>query len=114
MNESVGAAIIAANGLRFLRDAAADLMDRAPDDHVVEQVRRTARTVDGVLGIEKVLARRFGVGYRIVLHVEADPAMSLRDAHVLGGRVRRTLRTRLPFVVDVVVHMEPSPLQPPR
>jgi divalent metal cation (Fe/Co/Zn/Cd) transporter len=41
------------------------------------------------------------------LHVEADPAMSLHDAHILGGRVRRTLRTALPFVVDVVVHMEP-------
>jgi cation diffusion facilitator family transporter len=102
-----GAAIIAANGGRFVRHAIVDLMDRAPDADVVEQIRQTALAVDGVLGIEKVLARRFGMGYRIVLHVEADPAMSLNDAHVLGGKVRHTLRTHLSFVVDVVVHMEP-------
>jgi cation diffusion facilitator family transporter len=108
----VGAAIIVANGLRFLRHAVADLMDRAPSDDVVEQIRQRALAVEGVLGIEKVLARRFGMGYWIVMHVEADPAMSLHDAHIVGGRVRRVLRTELPSVVDVVVHMEPSPTPP--
>ena len=105
----VGALIIVVNGLRFLRHAVADLMDRAPDEDVLRQIRQTALAVEGVRGIEKILARRFGLGYRIVLHVEADPAMSLHDAHIVAGRVRRVLRTRLPFVVDVVVHMEPSP-----
>jgi cation diffusion facilitator family transporter len=108
----IGALIIVINGLRFLRTAVGDLMDRAPSEDVLAQIRRTALAVDGVRGIEKVLARRFGIGYRIVMHVEADPAMSLHDAHILGGRVRRVLRTELPFVVDVVVHMEPSPTSP--
>jgi len=107
-----GAAIIAANGARFVHRAVGDLMDRAPGPAVLARIRQSALAVDGVLGIEKILARRFGMGYRIVLHVEADPAMSLHDAHVLGGRVRRALRTQLPFVVDVVVHMEPSPARP--
>lgn len=107
-----GATIIAANGLRFVRSATADLMDRAPSGDVLDQIRRCAQSVDGVLGTEKILARRFGMGYRIVLHVEGDPAMSLHDAHVLGGRVRHALRTQLPFVVDVVVHMEPCPTRP--
>jgi cation diffusion facilitator family transporter len=107
-----GSAIIALNGLRFLRPAVADLMDRAPDDEVLETIRRTAMTVDGVQGIEKVLARRLGMGYHVVVHVEADPAMPLHDAHVLGGRVRRTLTGQLAFVVDAVIHMEPSPPAP--
>jgi cation diffusion facilitator family transporter len=109
----LAAVIIAFNGLRLLRPALADLMDRAPDSEILDQIRRTALEVGGVLGIEKVLARRFGMGYRVVLHVEADPAMSLHDAHVLGGRVRRTLAARLPYVVDTVIHMEPSPTPPP-
>ncbi len=108
----VGAAIIAANGVRFVRSAVADLMDRAPSDDVLDQIRRCAQSVEGVLGTEKLLARRVGMGYRIVLHVEGHPAMSLHDAHRLGGRVRHALRTQLPFVVDVVVHMEPSPTNP--
>jgi cation diffusion facilitator family transporter len=102
-------AIIAANGLRFMRAAVGDLMDRAPAADVLAQIRRTALAVDGVLGIEKILARRSGMGYHLVIHVEADPGMSLHDAHILGGRVRRALTGRLPFVIDAVVHMEPSP-----
>lgn len=105
----VAAVIIAVNGVRFLRVAVADLMDRAPDADVLEAIRRTAGSVDGVLGIEKVLARRVGMGYHVVMHVEADPALPLHDAHVLGGKVRRTLTRQLPFVVDAVIHMEPSP-----
>jgi cation diffusion facilitator family transporter len=108
----VGAIVIVANGLRFLRSAVADLMDRAPDEDVLREIKRAALEVEGVLGVEKVLARRFGLGYWIVMHVEADPAMSLHDAHIVGGRVRRILRTELPFVVDVVVHMEPHPTAP--
>jgi cation diffusion facilitator family transporter len=108
----VASVIIAANGVRFLRPAFADLMDRAPGDDVLDVIRRTALEIDGVLGIEKVLARRLGMGYHLVVHVEADPAMSLHDAHILGGRVRRTLTRRLPFVVDAVIHMEPSPAPP--
>jgi cation diffusion facilitator family transporter len=107
-----GAAIIAVNGGRFVRHAVGDLMDRAPGVEVLEQIKRSALAVDGVLGIEKILSRRFGMGYRVVLHVEADPAMSLYDAHIVGGRVRHALKTQLPFVVDVVVHMEPSPTRP--
>lgn len=101
--------VIAANGVRFLRPALADLMDRAPDRAVLERITEKARGIDGVLGIEKILARRTGTGYRIVLHVQADPAMCLQDAHNLGGRVRSTLIHELPGVLDVVIHMEPYP-----
>ena len=62
--------------------------------------------VEGVIAIEKAMVRRSGGGYRVVLHVEADRKMTLERAHVLGGRVRSTLRESAD-IVDVVVHMEP-------
>lgn len=99
--------IIAANGVRFLRPAVYDLMDRAPSPAVLELVRHKALEVRGVRRIEKILARRSGAGYRVVLHVEADPTLSLKEAHTLGGRVRRKLVEEMPTMVDAVIHMEP-------
>lgn len=100
--------IILWNGTRLLRPAFADLMDRAPHPELTDRLLTVAGSVEGVRHIEKVAARSVGTGYRAVLHVHADPRMSLRDAHALGGEVRSTVRATLPQVLDVVIHMEPD------
>ncbi len=98
--------VIAFNGARLLRPAVIDLMDRAPDAPVLDLVRRLAGGVPGVLAVEKIQARRGGMGYLVVIHVQADPHLPLRDAHRLGGRVRSALRQD-DTIIDAFVHMEP-------
>jgi cation diffusion facilitator family transporter len=98
--------IIAFNGLRLLRPAVADLMDRAPEPAVIDRVRALASAVPGVLAIEKIQGRRAGMNYLVAIHVQADPLLSLRDAHSLGGRVRSAIRED-PLFLDAIVHMEP-------
>jgi cation diffusion facilitator family transporter len=99
--------IIAYNGARLLRPALEDLMDRAPDPTVLERVHRAASAVPGVLRVEKIQARRAGIGHFVALHVEADPRMTLRTAHALGHDVKDAVLAELPSVLDVLVHMEP-------
>jgi divalent metal cation (Fe/Co/Zn/Cd) transporter len=99
--------IIAINGVRLFRPALADLMDRAPSTELLDQVADEASHEPGVLRIEKVLARRAGVGHFVTLHVQADPLMTLHDAHELGGRVRSRIVRSVPSVLDALIHMEP-------
>lgn len=99
--------IIGVNGLLLLRPVVADLMDRSPDPQIVESIRRIASGVPGVQAIEKLAVRRVGLGYRAVVHVQADPGLSLRDAHTLGATVTRAIHRDLQEVQSVVVHMEP-------
>lgn len=99
--------VIGVNAILLLRPAVADLMDRSPDVGVVDSIRSIAKTVPGVLAIEKLAVRRTGLSYRAVVHVQADPALPLRDAHALGGSVTRAIHERLRQVQSVVVHMEP-------
>jgi len=104
--------IIAFNGVRLLRPALADLMDRAPAAELLEEVADESAREAGVLGIEKVLARRAGVGHFVILHVQADPGMTLHDAHELGGRVRSRIVRNVRSVLDAVIHMEPYEPEP--
>jgi len=99
--------VIAANAVLLVRPAVADLMDRSPQPDVIAAIRGTASGVTGVLAIEKLAVRRVGLGYRAVVHVQADPKMSLHDAHELGGTVTRAIHKRVPQMQSVLVHMEP-------
>lgn len=99
--------IIVFNGVRMLRPALHDLMDRMPGAEVVDPVRRAAELVPGVLATEKLAVRRSGMGYRVTIHVQADPGLRLDEAHSLGGAVKAAIRAAVPQVQYVLVHMEP-------
>lgn len=101
------AAIILANAWRIVRPALEDLMDRMPGQDVVNRVRQTAADVEGVCAVEKLAVRKSGMTYRVTIHVQADPMLSLHDAHVLGGKVKTAIRGAMPQVQNVLVHMEP-------
>jgi cation diffusion facilitator family transporter len=106
--------VIFFNGVNMLRPALQDLMDRMPGPEIVEPIRHAAVSVPGVRATEKLAVRRAGMGYRVTIHVQADPRLPLDDAHVLGGRVKSAIRAAVPSVQYVLVHMEPfSAVAPP-
>lgn len=99
--------VIGFNGVSMLRAALHDLMDGRPGDDVIDPIRQAALAVPGVLAVEKLHVRKAGLAYRVTLHVQADPAMPLYEAHVLGGRVKSMICRIIPRVNYVLVHMEP-------
>lgn len=101
------AGIIAFNGINLLRRPLNDLMDAMPESGVVERVRTAAEGVPGVLHTEKLAIRRTGLVYRVTIHVQAEPSLTLHEAHVLSGIVKSAIRAALPEVQSVLVHMEP-------
>jgi cation diffusion facilitator family transporter len=103
----LAACVIGWNGLSMLRAALHDLMDRMPGEDVVAPIRGAALSVPEVRAIEQLHVRRAGMAYRVTLHVQADGSLSLREAHVLSGRVKGAIRAASPQVNYVLVHMEP-------
>ncbi len=103
----LAAFVIALNGISLLRPAIHDLMDRMPDRPIVQQITATALDVDGVRAIEKLRVRKVGTEYFVDLHVQADETLPLREAHNLSGQVKGAIRSAIPEVAGVLIHMEP-------
>lgn len=103
----VASVVIAFNAVLLMRPALHDLMDRMPGHGIVRSIRLAAEAVPGVLAIEKLAVRKAGLGYRVNLHVQAEPTMPLDQAHVLSGRVKGAIQKEVPQVQSVLVHMEP-------
>lgn len=103
----VAAILVAVNGVRTLRPAISGLMDEAPDSTVKEQAMVAACSVDGVRKVENLKLRRSGLGFYVDLHVQADPTISLEDAHEIAAKVKYSILAAIPSAVNVLVHMEP-------
>jgi cation diffusion facilitator family transporter len=104
--------VVIVTGVRILRHASLELVDTMPDAGRMLRLRTTALGIPGVQGVDKAYARKTGMQYHVDLHIEVDPAMSVADAHVVAGHVRGRIRTDLPWVADVLVHVEPAAQRP--
>jgi cation diffusion facilitator family transporter len=105
--------VIVWTGSRLFWRSLHELLDRQADPETLEAVRQEALAVPGVLGVEKLLVRKSGLEFLVDIHVEVDPDLSVRDSHEIGHAVKNRLLQRIVTVKDVLVHIEPSPVQSP-
>jgi cation diffusion facilitator family transporter len=104
----VAGAIIAWNGWRLLRPALNELMDAAPGSALISDIRTAASAVPGVNAVEKCIVRKMGFQYFVDMHVEVDPRITVQQGHHIAHNVKNKVRSAIPSVCDVLVHIEPS------
>jgi cation diffusion facilitator family transporter len=95
-------------GMQVLSDSSYALLDTMPEGHRLEEIKAVALAVEGAWGIEKVHARKTGFQYHVDLHLEVNPNSTVYQAHQVGGAVRRRIREEVPWVADVLIHIEPG------
>ncbi len=95
--------------IQVVRRTVDQLVDTMPGTAKMAEIRKAALSVPGTLGIEKCFARRTGLKYHVDLHLEVDPELTVRESHEIATRVRFAVTGNVPWVADVLVHVEPSP-----
>jgi cation diffusion facilitator family transporter len=105
--------IVVITGVRVVRETSLQLMDTMPGEAVMQRIREVARTVPGVVDVEKCYARKTGFQYHVDLHLEVDPEITVRESHNIATEVRIQLKENLDFIADVLVHVEPAPARVP-
>jgi cation diffusion facilitator family transporter len=101
--------IVIATAARVIYESGMQLIDTMPDDQSMQRIREVALGVADVAGVEKCFARKTGFKYHVDLHLEVDPEITVRESHDIATQVRDTIRQQLPWVADVLIHVEPSP-----
>src|SRR5438876_808133 len=101
-------AIIATTGARLLGPALREILDTAPRGEISESIRRAARSVPGVIDLDKCFVRKMGVAYYVDLHVQVNGSLSVHEGHQLAHRVKDAIRATNPRIADVLVHIEPA------
>jgi cation diffusion facilitator family transporter len=100
--------VIVYNGLMLLKAAVNELMDAAPPADYLGALRASAAAVPGVLEIEKLHVRKYGMGYLVDMHVVVDGQITVEAGHRIGHAVKEALMAGTLRVQDVLVHIEPG------
>lgn len=101
--------IIIVLGFKVVRETTLHLMDTMPESRSMQEIRTSALSVTGALAVEKCFARKTGLRYHVDLHLEVDPNLTVWNSHSIAEQVRHKVRQDLPWVADVLVHVEPHP-----
>jgi cation diffusion facilitator family transporter len=101
------AATVLLIGGRLLLENINDLMDRQAPSELLSEVRSAAASVRGVLGVEKIRARKSGLDYLVDIHIEVAPELTVEIGHEIAHAVKDQIRDHVPAIRDVLVHVEP-------
>lgn len=100
--------IIVYNAYHIFKPALEEMMDKAPPVDDIEEIRKLARQVPGVLDVEKCFMRKSGFEYFIDIHVIVDGNANVKEGHRIGHAVKDFIMSHKPMVYDVLTHIEPN------
>lgn len=72
-----------------------------------QKVRNIVLKIEGVLACHKIRSRGRTDDVYIDLHVQVNPRMHINNAHQISDRIEEAIKSAIPGITDVVVHMEP-------
>jgi cation diffusion facilitator family transporter len=93
--------------VHLARDVVARLLDTI-DPETSGRIMEVANSVDGVRGIHALRARWAGHRIFCEMHVTVDDELNICDAHRIGVNVVDRIRSQMPSVEQVLVHLGPS------
>ncbi len=96
------------NSYLIFRPALGEIMDENLYDELIQEIRIESLKVDGILGTEKCFIRKTGMKYHIDLHAIVAANISVKEGHDLAHLLKDTLRTRIPNLGHVLIHIEPG------
>lgn len=96
------------NCYKIFRPALGEIMDEHLNENLVDEIRKVALSVSGIINTEKCFVRKSGMKYHVELHALVLATISVRDGHKLAHQLQATLKKELPHLGHVIIHIEPA------
>lgn len=100
--------IILYNSYKISKPALGEIMDKDMYGEISKKIIDLARTVEGVLDVEKCRIRKSGMVYFVDLHLIVDKNKTVKEGHDIAHRVKDYIKKNMPEVADILIHVEPS------
>lgn len=92
----------------IFKDAMDKMVDRSCPDEIVEKMKETILSTEGVIGIDEFRSRLFGSKIYVEVDISMDSSISLVEAHDTAENVHKTIEKNFPAVKHCMVHVNPK------
>ncbi len=99
---------VAKVGTGFVWSGVKELVDTAPNQEELEQLKRIAEAEPGVDDVHDIRARYSGAQIFVEIHIVVNPEITVREGHDIAHRVRVRLLEEVTDVARVIVHVDPE------
>lgn len=82
------------------------LMGRKPPEAIIEHIKKTALSIEGIRGVNDIFAQYVGPYVHVEVHIEVDKSLRVVEAHDLGKKVKKKVE-KYKIVDRAFVHIDP-------
>ena len=104
----VVAIVIGGTAVRSGVRTAAILMDKSPDQAMIDRVAQVVRAHPEIINFHTLRARQAGSKILLDVCIELDESTGLGPAHEISHEVAEQIKREIPQVTDALVHAEPA------
>ena len=97
--------IVIYSGYAIARDAISPLLGERPRQELLNEIEKTAGSIEGVEGVHDIIVHRYGQVNLVSLHIEVLPSESVLKLHDISEQVIEALEGKLGGTA--VVHIDP-------
>lgn len=94
-------------GYQLLISSAKVVLEKVLPEKEVKHYKRTVEAIDGIKGIDELLARTHGSYVIIDIKVSVDPNITVKQGHDIARATKKQLMHAHPEVENVLVHINP-------
>ncbi|HIB38441.1 cation diffusion facilitator family transporter [Mesonia sp.] len=101
-------AFILYNAYLIFRPALGEIMDEHIYDDLVEEIRDTSSSVNGIIATEKCFVRKAGMKYLVELHAIVNANITVKEGHLLAHELQDHIQNQIPEISHITIHIEPN------
>jgi len=94
-------------GLQIFFESISYLVDQAPSDEEVKDIKALIVSVKGVLSIDDIKVRKHMTQKYVDVEIGVTATLSLQEAHQIAENVHHLVEKRFPKVIHCMVHVNP-------
>lgn len=102
--------VIIYNAYKLFRPALGEIMDEQVHHDLVDDIRKSAMKVHGVMHTEKCYVRKSGFFHYVDLHISVESTRTVKEGHDIAHEVQRQIMKDIPQIAQVLIHVEPDDL----
>ena len=99
---------IAKAAYEIFRDAINKMVDESADEETENAFRSCALAHPGVMGVDRLMTRKFGNRMYVEMEISLDGGLSLTAAHAIAEEVHSDIERRFPRVKPIMIHVNPA------